>query len=141
MNAQTRFDHHPHLAYSTPVTRNLPSLSEKHSAFDRFVILSPPLRGLEMTLQDQHPIQKPIKKQWSLGSSSGVDFYIRDQSLLDIHLLIERFDEGLMLTCNPRCWGFLVNLEPMQTAIIEHGDRVIVGRFELVFVEASTEPA
>lgn len=118
--------------HSTPVTRNMPALREQHCEHDRFVILSPPLRGLEMTLQTQHG-----QKQWTLGSSRTADFSIHDPSLLDTHLLIERLEEGVMLTCNPNGWGVLVNLEPLQMALVEDGDRIIVGRFEMVFVAAS----
>lgn len=133
MNARSShipFDHH--FIRSIPITRNLPALDEKNSEFDRFVILSPPLRGLEMTLQPRLG-----KQQWTLGSSSGVDFYVRDPSLLDVHLIIEQADCNWMIHCHRKCWGMLVNLEPVQMAVIEDGDRIIVGRFELVFVEAS----
>jgi hypothetical protein len=38
-----------------------------------------------------------------------------------------------------------VNEEPVETAVVEHGDRIIVGRLEMVFVggqeSAEVEPA
>jgi hypothetical protein len=113
-----------------PITRSFPRLLNQPGEFARFVILSPPLRGLEMVLKPQ-----PRQRHWTLGSATGVDFYIRDPSLLGVHLMIERVDDVWMMTSHEDCWGFRVNNEPVETAVVEHGDRVSVGRFDLVFLD------
>lgn len=115
-----------------PLARHFQREATGPCDFARFIILSPPLRGLEMVL-------KPHRNQrnWTLGSSSGVDFYIRDPSLLDRHLSVERLDDVWMISTNPDCEGCIVNGEPVETAVVEDGDRLLVGRFELVFLEGN----
>lgn len=104
--------------------------SAKPCEFARLIMLSPPLRGLEMVMTPNHG-----QTSWTLGSSSGVDFYVRDPSLAGHHLTIEQMDDLWMITTSPGSEGCIVNGEPVETAVIEDGDRLLVGRFELVFLE------
>lgn len=115
-----------------PLHRHFQRESRQPCPYARFIILSAPLRGLEMVL-------KPHKDQnhWSLGSATGVDFYIRDPGLLAYHLCIEHSEDQWMITTHPDSEGCIVNGEPMEMAVIEDGDRLIVGRFELVFLEGA----
>lgn len=71
-----------------------------------------------------------------MGSATGVDFYIRDPSLQGNHINIT-FDDGLwMISAHPGCHSCIVNGEPMETAVIEDGDRLLVGRFDMIFRES-----
>ena len=95
----------------------------------RLVVLSAPLRGLELEF---NPDQR--RQHWTLGSSSRADFVIADSTLHATHLSIEVCGGEWLVSSHPDCWGFYVNDEPVETAVIEHGDRLRVGRHELVFV-------
>ncbi|HVL02001.1 MAG TPA: FHA domain-containing protein [Dongiaceae bacterium] len=113
------------------VVRSCPKDSLQPGEFARFIVLSTPLRGLELVL-------KPKRDQirWYLGSDKGADFTISDGTLHPCHLKIENYGEEWLLTSHRDCWGFFVNDEPLETAVIEHGDRLRIGRHELVFVGA-----
>lgn len=117
------------------VVRSCPQQSLQPAEFARFIVLSTPLRGLELVL-------KPRRGQtrWYLGSDSGADFTISDATLHPSHLIIEQSGEEWILSCHRDCWGFFVNDEPLETAVIEHGDRLRIGRHELVFVGAKGLP-
>ena len=106
--------------------------SSKSCEFARLIMLSAPFRGLEMVLRPHHG-----QRNWTLGSTSGVDFYLRDPSLLDCHLNIEHFDELWMITTHPDSGGCLVNGEPVETAVVENGDRIQIGKFDFVFLEGA----
>ena len=110
--------------------RTIPNQSLEPAEFPRLVVLSTPLRGMELVLR---PYCRGWRR-WVLGSGKGVDFRITDSTLHDTHLIIERQGEDWLVSCPPDCWGFFVNDEPLETAVVEHGDRLRVGRHELVFV-------
>ena len=95
----------------------------------RLVVLSAPLRGLELEL-----LPDRRRKHWTLGSSSRADFVIADSTLHATHLSIESCGGEWLVSSHPDCWGFYVNDEPVETAVVEHGDRLRVGRHELIFV-------
>ncbi|MEZ5507154.1 MAG: FHA domain-containing protein [Gammaproteobacteria bacterium] len=120
--------------------RECPSRALQPLGLPRLVVLSAPLRGKELVLE-------PRQSQaiWTLGSGAGADFVILDATLRAIHLFVERVGDDWLLSSHPDCWGFHVNDEPVETAVVEHGDRVVVGRLEMVFVggqeSAEVEPA
>ena len=114
---------------NSAVQRSCPQQTLKPVEFARLVVLSTPLRGLELEF-------KPNKSRsvWILGSGHGADFVISDSTLHATHLYIENSGGDWLVTSHPDCWGFYVNNEPVETAVVEHGDRLRVGRHELVFV-------
>lgn len=116
---------------NSAITRNCPSSALQPSEFARFLILSAPLRGKELVL-------KPLRgrSRWILGAGKGADFSLADPTLQANHLFIERLGVEWLVTSHKDCWGFYVNNEPVETAVIEHGDRLRVGRHEMVFVDA-----
>lgn len=109
--------------------RECPSRALQAVGLPRLVVLSAPLRGKELVLE-------PRQSQaiWTLGSGAGADFVILDATLRAIHLFVERIGDDWLLSSHPDCWGFHVNDEPVETAVVEHGDRILVGRLEMVFV-------
>lgn len=113
----------------TSAVRSCPQGSLQPAEFARFVVLSTPLRGLELVL-------KPKRGQlrWYFGSGKGADFTVTDGTLHPSHLIIERIGDEWLVSCHKDCWGFFVNDEPVETAVIDSGDRLRVGRHELVFV-------
>lgn len=118
------------------VTRGCPQQALKPMLFARLVVLSAPLRGLEMVFEPRGD-----KSVWILGSGYGADIVIPDATLHATHLFVERSGQEWLLTSHPDCWGFYVNDEPVETAVVEHGDRICLGRIELVFVGAEVAPA
>ncbi|RLU01290.1 FHA domain-containing protein [Ketobacter sp.] len=98
--------------------------------YARLIMLSAPFRGLEMVLRPHHG-----QRNWTLGSTTGVDFYLRHPSLLDCHLNIEHLDDLWMITTHPDSGGCIVNGEPVGTAVLENGDRIAIGAFDFVFLE------
>lgn len=114
--------------------RNCPSESLQPSEFARFLILSTPLRGKELVLKPRHG-----RAHWILGVGKGADFVLADPTLLAHHLSIENLDGEWLVTAHPDCWGFYVNNEPVETAVVEHGDRLRVGRHEMIFIGARPE--
>lgn len=72
--------------------------------------------------------------RWFFGSGRGADFTVTDGSLHPSHLIIERTGDEWLVSCHKDCWGFFVNDEPVEMAVIDNGDRLRVGRYELVFV-------
>ena len=111
-------------------TRRYAPFRFSHSSPLSFHDLSTPLRGMELVLR---PRCRGWRR-WVLGTGKGVDFRITDSTLHDTHLIFERQGEDWLVSCPPDCWGFFVNDEPVETAVVEHGDRLRVGRHELVFV-------
>lgn len=112
------------------LTRNCPS-SLQPCEFARFLILSAPLRGKELVLR---PLRG--RSTWVLGAGRRADFVLADPTLQANHLSIENLDGEWLVTAHPDCWGFYVNGEPVETAVVEHGDRLRVGRHEMVFIGA-----
>ena len=100
--------------------------------YARLIMLSAPFRGLEMVLRPHHG-----QRNWTLGSTHGVDFYLHDPRLLDCHLNIEFLDDLWMITTHPDSGGCIVNGEPVETAVVEHEDRITIGDFDFVFLEGS----
>lgn len=98
----------------------------------RLIMISSPFRGLELVMRPQHG-----QRNWTLGSTSGVDFYLRDPSLLDCHLNIEHLEDLWMITTHPESGGCIVNGEPVETAVVENGDRIEIEDFQFVFLEAT----
>ena len=69
--------------------RTIPNQSLEPAEFPRLVVLSTPLRGMELVLR---PYCRGWRR-WVLGSGKGVDFRITDSTLHDTHLIIERQGE------------------------------------------------
>ena len=116
---------------SNALQRSCPQQALQPTEFPRFLVLSTPLRGMELKLKSHKS-----KATWILGSGFGADFTIADSTLHASHLYIEFVSGDWFVTCHPDCWGFHVNGEPVETAVVEHGDRLRVGRHELIFVGA-----
>lgn len=116
---------------NSALPRNCPSNALQLHEHARFLILSAPLRGKELVL-------KPLRgrSKWIIGAGHGADFILADPTLQATHLYIEKTGGEWLITSDPNCWGFYVNNEPVETAVIEHGDRLRVGRYEMVFVGA-----
>lgn len=115
--------------------RECPANALQPKEFARFLILSAPLRGKELILTTPRS-----HGRWVLGSSRDADFVLADPGLLPAHLYIEVLGGEWLVTCHQDCWGFHVNQEPVETVVIEHGDRLKVGRFELLFVGGKPVP-
>ncbi len=114
---------------SNALQRSCPSNALQPDEYARFLILSAPLRGKELVLKPGRG-----RTKWILGSGHGADFVLVDPTLQATHLYIENLSGEWLVTSHPDCWGFHVNNEPVETAVIEHGDRLRVGRFEMIFV-------
>lgn len=109
--------------------RECPPGTLRPLALPRLVVLSAPLRGKELILEPRRG-----QSIWTLGSGVGADFVIADMTLRATHLFVEHAGQDWLLSSHPDCWGFHVNDEPVETAVVEHGDRICVGRLEMVFV-------
>lgn len=129
MASATETDFNVLLLDERQLRRECPSRVLQPLGLPRLVVLSAPLRGKELVLE-------PRRSQaiWTLGSGAGSDFVIVDATLRAIHLYVERVGDDWLLSSHPDCWGFHVNDEPVETAVVEHGDRIVVGRLEMIFV-------
>ncbi len=118
---------------NTTLQRSCPQKARSPSEFARLMVLSTPLRGLVLEFDTRQE-----KTAWILGSGAEADFVVSDSSVHGKHLYFEKSDDDWMVTSHPDCWGFLVNNEPVETAVIEDGDRLRVGRHEMIFVESKS---
>ncbi len=114
---------------SNSIVRSCPSASLQPAEFARFIVLSTPLRGMELVLKP-----KRGHLRWSIGSGASADFTITDATLHPTHLVVERAGDEWIVVCHRDCWGFYVNDEPLETAVLDSGDRLRIGRHELIFV-------
>ena len=69
-----------------------------------------------------------------IGASEGSDFVITGSTMRDSHVAIELLGDQWMISVVNRDAEVWVNNEPVQVAVLEHGDQVQLGRHLLLFL-------
>lgn len=104
----------------------------------RLIVMTAPLRGKLFELQGA-----PLGTNWQIGRDAQAEIYLNDKTISNDHARLAKTAEGYLLTATHAKNGILVNGFAQGRALLNHNDRIQIGRTELVFKtdESAQRPA
>lgn len=101
----------------------------------RLVACSSVIRGKEF------PLIEGIGLPIVIGANQACDYTISGSTMAEFHVSVECDNEDWMISVVSEGARLWVNNEPVQVALLEHGDQVQIGRHLLVFLADSDDAA
>ncbi|CBL46800.1 Hypothetical protein HDN1F_32170 [gamma proteobacterium HdN1] len=94
----------------------------------RLIVLSAPLRGKVFNLSNQK-----LATTWRIGRSDFCELNVNDVTVSHDHARVVRSATGWQIVATHARNGLIINGKPEHSHTLEHGDRLLVGRIEIVF--------
>lgn len=94
----------------------------------RLVVMTAPLRGKILPLSEQ-----PLGSTWRIGRGESCELRINDGTVSQDHARIVRSAEGWQIAVSNARNALVVNGEVQTSQALRHGDRLLLGRMEIVF--------
>lgn len=102
----------------------------------RLVVMSAPLRGKVFPLSDQK-----LATTWRIGRGESCEMRVNDVTVSHDHARIVRSSAGWQIAVTSARNALVVNGEVQTTHSLQNGDRLLLGRMELVFATDVDEMA
>ncbi len=94
----------------------------------RLVVMTAPLRGKIFPIADQ-----PLGTTWRIGRGESCELRVNDGTVSQDHARIVRGAEGWQIAVTNARNALVVNGEVETSHALTHGDRLLLGRMEIVF--------
>lgn len=94
----------------------------------RLIVMTAPLRGKLFELKDAQ-----IGTNWQIGRDSNAEIWLNDKTISNDHARLAKSADGYLLTATHAKNGILVNGSAKPRAVLNHNDKIQIGRTELVF--------
>lgn len=94
----------------------------------RLIVMTAPLRGKLFELKDAQ-----IGTNWQIGRDSNAEIWLNDKTISNDHARLAKSADGYLLTATHAKNGILVNGFAKARAVLNHNDKIQIGRTELVF--------
>jgi hypothetical protein len=94
----------------------------------RLIVMTAPLRGKLFEFEEA-----PLGTNWQIGRDTQAEVYLNDKTISNDHARLAKTGEGYLLTATHAKNGILVNGLAKGRALLNHNDRIQIGRTELVF--------
>lgn len=94
----------------------------------RLVVMTAPLRGKVYALEEAS-----VGTQWQIGRDEGSDIQINDKTISGNHARLSKVANGYLLAATEAKNGVLINGKSETRYFLSHGDKIQMGRIELIF--------
>ncbi|MCG8317589.1 MAG: FHA domain-containing protein [Pseudomonadales bacterium] len=94
----------------------------------RILIMTAPLRGKHYALEDA-----PMGTEWLIGRDDEADIQLNDKTISARHAKLGKVPNGYLLTAVEAKNGMIINGQSETRYFLSHGDRVQLGRIEIMF--------
>ena len=94
----------------------------------RILIMTAPLRGKHYNLEDAR-----MGTEWLIGRDDTAEIQLNDKTISARHAKLSKVPNGYLLTAVEAKNGMIINGQSETRYFLSHGDRVQLGRIEIMF--------